>query len=321
MLPPPHPHGFMTTISPEVLTAPMIRPHAPARIAATGLALLIATGCATGPGTGRLDRIPDVPHLARYRSPEAAQEPTLLHAVSITPLLDDAFDMSGRQQVLTALAQAMSDHLGVATDAVPSASALDAPGGPVLYIGSAEGPLAPAGAEEVRADHEEYAPMVAHLQYPSEAWSLDVSRELASTGAGSVVMLWVGFSHYPKADRGLFGKKVVLGTGHEEDIPFLSAVDEPVEVLQLTGVVVDGAGRVVRAGAEGIIHRETPFWAQVLGLRRELTDTEVARILEGPRREDLPGRPLAWQAALDALLASLVPGGHARPALAPTGPR
>lgn len=257
--------------------------------------------------------------MASYGTGEAASAPTRLHAVTTSPLMDDPFAASGRHQVLTVLAAAMNDHLGVATGGEPSVYAPDGAGAPVLYIGSAEGPLAPAGAESVRTDYDEYAPLVVHLQYPSATWSLAVAEELAARGDSSAVLLWIGFSHYPKADRGLFGKKVVLGTGYEAPVPFLSSMDEPVELLQVSGVLVDRTGRVVRAAAEGIVHKETPFWAQTLGLRRELDHDEVARVIEGVHRDDLPARPLAWEAALTALLESLVPGGYSGTLAAPAG--
>lgn len=74
-------------------------------------------------------------------------------------------------------------------------------------------------------------------------------------------MLWIklGFSEYPKAAKGVFGKKVVLGTGYEEGIKFLSAEDKPVEVLQVTGMLLNREGNIIRSGAEGIVAKDTPF--------------------------------------------------------------
>jgi hypothetical protein len=128
---------------------------------------------------------------------------------------------------------------------------------------------------------------------------------LAREGARYAVVVSLGVSQYPKGREGVFGKKVVLGTGHEEPIRFLTAEDKPLEVLQLTGVLVDGQGRVVRAGAEGILARDTPFAAQAFDVEKVLTDRVLEGVLTSERRQDLPGSPLKWQVALGNLLAQL----------------
>ena len=101
------------------------------------------------------------------------------------------------------------------------------------------------------------------------------------------------------------GVKVVLGTGYEEPIAFLTAEDKLLEVLQVTGVLVDAQGRVVRAGAEGILSRDTPFAAQVFDVGKVLDERTLTRVLTKERRSDLPGDPLKWQVALGNLLAEL----------------
>jgi len=103
----------------------------------------------------------------------------------------------------------------------------------------------------------------------------------------------------------MFGKKVVLGTGHDEPIRFLTAEDKLLEVLQFTGVLVDAQGRVVRAGAEGILARDTPFAAQVFDVDKVLDDRTLEQVLTVERRADLAGDPLKWEVALGNLLAGL----------------
>jgi len=61
----------------------------------------------------------------------------------------------------------------------------------------------------------------------------------------------------------------------------------------------------VRAGAEGILARDTPFAAQVFDVARDVDERTLGRVLTHERREDLPGDPLAWEVALDNLLAQL----------------
>jgi hypothetical protein len=74
-----------------------------------------------------------------------------------------------------------------------------------------------------------------------------------------------------------------------------TAEDKLLEVPQLTGVLVDTQGEVVRAGAEGILAGDTPFAAQVFDVSKVLDVRTLARVLTKGRRADLPGDPLKWQ--------------------------
>jgi hypothetical protein len=108
-----------------------------------------------------------------------------------------------------------------------------------------------------------------------------------------------------KGYSGVFTKEVALGTGYRQPVKFLTAEDKPVEVLHLTGVLVDAQGRVVRAGAEGIVLRDTPFLAQTIDVSRTFDDEELRRVLTQERRNELPGAPLKLDVALDNLIAQL----------------
>lgn len=179
------------------------------------------------------------------------------------------------------------------------------PGAPWVYVGSADGEFAPAEAQEQVVPHDQFSPMVMHVRKPSPAWSQAMAALLAREGARYAVVVSLGVSQYPKGRAGVFGKKVELGTGYEEPIEFLTAEDKLLEVLQLTGVLVDAQGRVVRAGAEGILARDTPFAAQVFDVSKVLDDRTLERVLTRERRRDLPGDPLKWEVALGNLLAQL----------------
>jgi hypothetical protein len=176
------------------------------------------------------------------------------------------------------------------------------PGAPHVYVGSADGELAPFEARDQVLPHDEFPPMVMHLRRPSAAWQQAMAGLLAREGATHAILVSLGVSQYPKGREGVFGKKVVLGTGHEEPVRFLTAEDKLLEVLQLTGVLVNAQGQVVRAGAEGILARDTPFAAQVLDVEKSLDDRTLQAVLTTERRKDLPGQPMKWQAALDNLL-------------------
>ena len=179
------------------------------------------------------------------------------------------------------------------------------PGAPHVYVGSAQGELAPPEAEGQLLPGDRFPPMVLHLTRPSAAWSSAMAAQLAGAGRRYAVMIRLGVSQHPKGRDGVFGKQVLLGTDYSEPIRFLTAEDKLLEVLQLTGVLVDATGRVVRAGAEGIIARDTPFLAQVVDVGKVIDDASLRQVLATERRKDLPGDPLKWEVALDNLLAQL----------------
>jgi hypothetical protein len=133
-------------------------------------------------------------------------------------------------------------------------------------------------------------------------WMRDVTRDV---GVGRALVLTLEVGQYLPRQTGLRGdKEVELGTGHVVRLPWLTSLETPVSVLQLTGALVSSDGRAIRIGAEGILARRTPLVASALGAQRLVSDEDVeqARTL---RRDDLPGQPLAWQVALRHLVAQL----------------
>lgn len=77
-------------------------------------------------------------------------------------------------------------------------------------------------------------------------------------------------------------------------------------MLQVSGLLLDRHGNVLRAGAEGILSKDSPFWVQMFGAREGIDDEALRRLLEEERREDLPGKPLKWQVAVHNLVAQLL---------------
>lgn len=134
------------------------------------------------------------------------------------------------------------------------------------------------------------------------AWMRDVTKE-AGVGRSLVITLETT-SRLPR-QVGLRGdKKLELGTGHTMDLPWLTSLETPVAVLQLTGALVDTSGQAIRIGVEGITAQRTRFAVSALGAQELISDEDVARV-RSLRREDLPGQPLAWQVALKHLVAQL----------------
>jgi hypothetical protein len=94
---------------------------------------------------------------------------------------------------------------------------------------------------------------------------------------------------------------VELGSAHRVPLPWLTSLEAPVTVLQLTAALVDREGRAVRIGAEGILPRRTRLLVSAAGAQELLGDEDI-RAVGTTRRADLPGQPLAWQVAMRSLV-------------------
>lgn len=230
---------------------------------------------------------------------------TLLLPVALDTELTDVLGYGGRAAEFAPLLAAVNADLQGRACCTFLADAVLPPGAPHVFVGSAVGEFAPPEGEPQVLPHEQFPPMVLHLRRPSAAWQQATRELLAREGASHAVVVALGVSQYPKGREGIFGKKAVLGTGHEEPIRFLTAEDKLLEVLQFTGVLVDAQGRVVRAGAEGILARDTPFAAQAFDIEKVLDDRTLQQVLTVERRADLAGNPLKWEVALGNLLAGL----------------
>jgi len=232
-------------------------------------------------------------------------DPTVIVPAALDPELATSLGYGQRAGEFRPIVSAMNQALqAMACCRYVAGPALPA-GAPWVYVGSAAGEFAPAEAAEQIFPHDQFPPMVMHVRKPSPSWSQAMAALLAREGAQSAVVVTLAVSQYPKGREGFFGKEVVLGTGYEERIEFLTAEDKLLEVLQLTGVLVDAQGMVVRAGAEGILARDTPFAAQVFDVSKALDDRTLERVLTKERRQDLPGDPLKWEVALGNLVAQL----------------
>lgn len=277
-------------------------------LALTGVCALV--GCATlsQQAVGRTDRLRGAPF---YKTYAGEATPVAGDVASIPVALDESMSSelfyTGLETALQPLLLAMNEYLAeIDWVQVLADPALPAAGPPSIYVGSSEGEAAPLSAEIERMEHEKYPPMVIHVGKPSPEWRTALQRLSERHGFRHVLWIRLGLSEYPKADRGLFGKKVVLGTGYEENIRFLSAEDVPVEVLQVSGMLLDGEGNILRAGAEGILSKDSPFWVQIFGARQGIDEEAVRKLLDEERRTDLPGEPLKWRVALHNLVAQLL---------------
>lgn len=143
------------------------------------------------------------------------------------------------------------------------------------------------------------------VERPSAQWIADAASQLGAAQATHALVLTLEVGQYWPRQSGLRGdKSVELGTGHTVSLPWLTSLETPVSVLQLTGALVDREGRAVRIGAEGILAQRTPIAASGFGLQRLISAEDVARA-RTLRHADRPGQPLVWRSALCQLATEL----------------
>jgi hypothetical protein len=140
---------------------------------------------------------------------------------------------------------------------------------------------------------------------PSAEWTAWAAAAMDSARVSRLLLVTLEVGQYRLRQQGLRGDKVVeLGTGHTQSLAWLTSLETPVSVLQLTGALVGRDGRAVRIGAEGLFARRTSLPVSAIGGQALLADEDVQQV-RTLRREDMPGQPLAWQVALRNLVAQL----------------
>jgi hypothetical protein len=148
-------------------------------------------------------------------------------------------------------------------------------------------------------------PMRLAVGRPSQEWIAWAGDVMRAQGVERALVVTLEVGQYLPRQRGLLGRKEVeLGTGHVAPIPWLTSLETPVMVLQLTGALVGGDGKAIRIGSEGFLARRTRLLVSAAGAQELLRDEDVAEARRA-RRDDLPGAPLAWQVALRHLVANL----------------
>lgn len=154
---------------------------------------------------------------------------------------------------------------------------------------------------------------------PSRAWTSWLAAALDDVGATMALAVTLEVGQYWTRQKNFRGdKEVVLGTDHAVGIPWLTSLETPVSVLQLTGAAIDRDGKALRIGAEGLLARRTNLLLSSERAQALITDEDVER-LRTARRDDLPGRPLVWEEGLRNLVAQLAGGPAPSAAACPGG--
>ena len=168
----------------------------------------------------------------------------------------------------------------------------------------------PAVIGDCAGEGEEQSSSNRHLQLsvgrPSEEWIAWLGGAIDSASTDHALLITLELGQYWPRQKGLMsiGKEVQLGTGYAVSIPWLTSLEQPVPVVQLTGALVTRDGRAVRIGAEGLMAKRSNIALSALGAQMLVSDEDIERI-RTLRREDLPDQPLAWQVALRTLVSEL----------------
>ncbi len=284
-------------------------------------ASFVATGCATTGATFRSgvgDSFPDRPP---YRAGAPATTSTE-GRIAILPIAyqrgasqADIFDPSSAPaSPITSLLAEMNAYVDSLTQAAGGTIAvrIEAPKGTPPDVqfgcvpdaaGDCADPSAPGPA--VRSSEAEQPRMRLAVGRPSPEWASAARATLDARGAQQTLVLTLEVGQYWVTKSGWMNRKsIALGTDYSVPLPWLTSLETPVSVLQLTGALMDREGLAVRIGAEGMLARRTSLVMSGLGAQALITDDDV-RQLRTLRREDLPGQPLVWQTALRQLVSDL----------------
>jgi len=262
-------------------------------------------------GFGRTDFLKRAPFYVSYGTKgvsAGANTATTVGCIAIavdragrTVLLD-----AGGEAALQPLLAAMNTRLEKGQRCKPLAgTSLPEDGAPYLCAGSNNGEsTSPAHNDD--DDQHDQSRMVLSIQPPSKEWRADLARVLQENAVQQLLIVRLGLADYPQSSKGIFGKRVILGTGHERPLKFVTPTDQQIPVLQITGVRLDRDGRILRAGAEGVIAKESGFVVRMVLRATEVLSPEELQNALWARRTDLPNRPLTWEVAFDELVTRLL---------------
>ncbi|MFC1608467.1 hypothetical protein ACFL47_10910 [Candidatus Latescibacterota bacterium] len=175
---------------------------------------------------------------------------------------------------------------------------------PDIYVGSSKSFNSPLNNY---GDDEDKRPMYVYYSNPTGVWKEKFLTMVSNENNDFYLYITIGFSEYFLRNKNILGsKELEIGTGYTEQAKWLSSLDTPSEVLHFTGIVINKEGTILRAGAEGIVAKRPDLFDSIFNLRDPINDEELKKLLTEIRRDDLPGKPLNWQVALQNLVAQLL---------------
>lgn len=283
-----------------------LRPRAPARIRGL-LALAALLPALAPPGTGEaavtrgaLDRPPYVD--GRLKGPV---RPAAHVAVAFRAGDPGSLDPTpGRSPALAAVLDSLREEIARLrlTTALAVGNGLE--GGPDVGFGCRRGGTEPDGTPRsaLEIDPGEPRRMAFEVEDARRSWR-DAVRAAAGDSIRAILSVQLGFAEYWVRQKNWKGSKLIdLGVARAMPLPWLTSLDDPVQVLQLTAALVSPEGRVLRVGAEGLIARRTGMTASVLGAQEILTEAELES-LTAPAAD---GSGPVWRSALRELITRML---------------
>jgi hypothetical protein len=284
-----------------------------ALLATFALASCATTGATFGSGVGDsyLARPPYRAGAAVASGTRVLRLPTSYQRGAAQPAIFDPAVTSGPVAALLADMNAYADSLG-ATITLASGSTGGVPGGtpPDVHFGCVAGASDECTTESgagpaLRNSDTEQPRMRLAVGRPSPEWIASMRGALEQSNADFALVTTLEIGQYRVTKTGWTNRKSMeLGTGYSVQLPWLTSLDAPVNVLQITGAMMNREGKAVRIGAEGMLAKRTSMVMSGLGAQALLSDEDVEQ-LRTLRREDRPGRPLVWQVAIRQLVADL----------------
>jgi len=176
---------------------------------------------------------------------------------------------------------------------------------PDIYVGNEAASGSPATNPNV--DGNSRPDMIIYRYNPSQKWKEELLRIAEQNDVDYALFITLGISEYFVRQKNLLGsKELELGTGYKLPIKWLTDLNTPVEVLHVSGALLDKNGKILRAGAEGIVAKQTGFLWSLFDVKEMLTPEDIRKLLHDERRKDLPDKPLTWQVSLQNLVAQLL---------------
>ena len=137
---------------------------------------------------------------------------------------------------------------------------------------------------------------------PSRQWTEAAAARLADVEADALLVLTLETGWYwPRQTSWRGGKAVDLGTDRTVSLPWLTSLEDPVSVIQITGSLVGPDGRAIAIGAEGLLARRASILLAGFDVRALITEDDVERLLTARVEGDADG-PLVWQKAIDDMV-------------------
>lgn len=183
---------------------------------------------------------------------------------------------------------------------------------PDIYIGNLQGIDFPGPIyteEDLKAKYidPEGGNIVIYANGPSNKWKEKLIPIAKEKNIDHFLYITIGTSEYfPNQKNWKGSKEITLGTGYKLPLKWLTSLNDPITVIQFSGILLNANGKIIRSGAEGFLAMPNSFLESTFGATKLFSDDDIENGLKFKRREDLPGKPLAWKIALNNLVANLL---------------